>query len=398
MTTSKKEPNPNIILTQDYATTVMILEHLPDAIFILDSIGIIQYVNKNGLDLLQTSFQKLRGIVIDDVFSKTFNAEEEKESLEKQIRKGNIQNLDTHLIFEGVSVPVYASFNVIENNKGESNFIIVSAKNASFQKALEKELKHQQILTISRDRIRALGELSVGLVHNISQPLTALEMRLELMREQLLKANEEIDKESFEEINHFISQINSNIRIIRLFANQTEDESIGMINIAESVRNAHKLVEYELLKRKIDVSIEFSDDLPFIVGNALLLEQVFVNLIINARDSIQEKANKNTSQIQIRTDIIDKKWIEVYIIDNGKGIGKDIEKKVFDPFFTTKDTFDNPGLGLTISYEIISSMGGDIFLNKSWQNSETCFVVRIPIEQDNERDQLANLIEILHSD
>ena len=88
----------------------------------------------------------------------------------------------------------------------------------------------------------------------------------------------------------------------------------------------------------------------------------------------------------------------IYIVDNGKGINKEIEKKVFDPFFTTKDTFDNPGLGLTISYEIISSMGGDIFLNKSWKNSETCFVVRIPIEQDNERDQLANLIEILHSE
>ncbi len=397
MTPTKKEQNPNLSLTKDYATTVMILEHLPDAIFILDSLGVIQYVNKSALDLLQTSFQKLKGNLIDDVFSKSLNTEG-KESLEKQIRNGKIQNLDTHLLFEGVSVPVYASFKVVENNKGDSDFIIVSAKNATFQKALEKELKHQQILTISRDRIRALGELSVGLVHNISQPLTTLEMRLELIKAQLEKANGEIGKESFEEIEHLISQINNNIQVIRLFANQTEDESIGMINIAQAIRNAHKLVEYELLKRKIDVSIEFSDDLPFIVGNALLLEQVFVNLIINARDSIHEKTKEKTSQIKIRTEIIDKKWIEIYIIDNGKGINKEVEKKVFDPFFTTKDTFDNPGLGLTISYEIISSMGGDIFLNNSWKNSETCFVVRIPIEQDNERDQLANLIEILHTE
>lgn len=398
MTTAKKESNPTNTLTKDYATTVMILEHLPDAIFILDSDGVIQYVNKSAVDSLQTSFQKLKGMVIDEVFSKSSNTEGENESLEKQISRGNIQNLDTHLVFEGVSVPVYASFNVIENKKGESDFIIVSAKNASFQKSLEKELRHQQILTISRDRIRALGELSVGLVHNISQPLTALEMRLELMREQFEKGNGKINKESFEEVEHLISRINNNIRVIRLFANQTEDESIGMINIAQAIRNAHKLVEYELLKRKIDVSIEFSDNLPFIVGNALLLEQVFVNLIINARDSIQEKTKEKTPQIQIRTNIIDKKWIEIYIIDNGKGLSKGVEKKVFDPFFTTKDTSDNPGLGLTISYEIISSMGGDIFLNKSWQNSETCFVVRIPIEQDNERDQLANLIEILHAE
>tara|TARA_B100001123_G_C15345850_1_gene1037124 strand:+ start:28869 stop:30056 length:1188 start_codon:yes stop_codon:yes gene_type:complete len=394
---SKVIAEQNSNLNRDYATTVMILENLPDAIFILDSDGIIQYTNKSALDLLQTTFVKLKGKIIDDVFSDSLNVAEGKEPLEKQIRRGNFQNIDTHLVFEEISVPVYASFNVIENTSGESDFIIVSAKNAAFQKALEKELKHQQILTISRDRVRALGELSVGLIHNISQPLTTLEMRVDLMRKQLQKSDEEME-DSFKEIENLFSQVNNNIQVIRLFANQTEDESIGMVNIAQGIRNSHKLVEYELLKHKIDVDFKFSQDLPFIVGNALLLEQVFVNLFINARDSLNKKSIKKKLQIQIHTDIIDKKWIEIYFIDNGIGIKKELEKKIFDPFFTTKDTSDNPGLGLTISHEIITSMGGDIFLNSSWKNSETCFVVRIPIEQENERDQLANLIELLHKE
>jgi len=397
MTKTITKKKSNTILNRDYATTVMILENLSDAIFILESDGVIQYVNKSALDLLQTSFLKLKGRLIDEVFSDSLNVAEGQESLEKQIRRGNIQNLDTHLVFGEISVPVYASFNVIENTSGENDFIIVSAKNAAFQKALEKELKHQQILTISRDRIRALGELSVGLVHNISQPLTTLEMRLDLIRKQLVKSGGEME-DSFKEIDNLISQVNNNIQVIRLFANQTEDESIGMVNIAQGIRNAHKLVEYELLKHKIDVDFEFSQDLPFIVGNALLLEQVFVNLFINARDSFNEKSKKKNPQIHIRTDIIDKKWIEIYFIDNGIGIKKELGKKIFDPFFTTKDTSDNPGLGLTVSHEIITSMGGDIFLNNSWDNSETCFIVRIPIEQENERDQLANLIELLHKE
>jgi len=394
---SKTIAEQNSNLNRDYATTVMILENLPDAIFILDSDGTIQYTNKSALDLLQTTFLKLKGKIIDDVFSDSLNVAEGKEPLEKQIRRGNFQNIDTHLVFEDISVPVYASFNVIENTSGEGDFIIVSAKNAAFQKALEKELKHQQILTISRDRVRALGELSVGLIHNISQPLTTLEMRVELMRKQLQKSDENVE-DSFKEIESLFSQVNNNIQVIRLFANQTEDESIGMVNIAQGIRNAHKLVEYELLKHKIDVDFKFSQDLPFIVGNALLLEQVFVNLFINARDSLNEKSIKKKLHIQIRTDIIDKKWIEINFIDNGIGIKKELEKKIFDPFFTTKDTSDNPGLGLTISHEIITSMGGDIFLNSSWKNSETCFIVRIPIEQENERDQLANLIELLHKE
>jgi len=394
---SKTIAEQNSNLNRDYATTVMILENLPDAIFILDSDGTIQYTNKSALDLLQTTFLKLKGKIIDDVFSDSLNVAEGKEPLEKQIRRGNFQNIDTHLVFEDISVPVYASFNVIENTSGEGDFIIVSAKNAAFQKALEKELKHQQILTISRDRVRALGELSVGLIHNISQPLTTLEMRVELMRKQLQKSDENVE-DSFKEIESLFSQVNNNIQVIRLFANQTEDESIGMVNISQGIRNAHKLVEYELLKHKIDVDFKFSQDLPFIVGNALLLEQVFVNLFINARDSLNEKSIKKKLHIQIRTDIIDKKWIEINFIDNGIGIKKELEKKIFDPFFTTKDTSDNPGLGLTISHEIITSMGGDIFLNSSWKNSETCFIVRIPIEQENERDQLANLIELLHKE
>ena len=385
-------------LTQDYATTVMILEHLPDAIFILDSKGTIQYANKNALDLLQTSFERLKGCLIDDIFAKSSDKKDNKESLENKIRKGNIKNLDTQLIFKGVVAPVFASFSVIENMKGENDFIIVSAKNSVSQKSLEKELKHQQILTLSRDRIRALGELSVGLVHNISQPLTALEMRLELMKTQSEKNNEKLINKDFKEIDELILKINKNIQVIRQFAIQTEDDSIGMVNIAESLRNANKLIEYELLKRKIDISFELSENLPFIVGNALLLEQVFVNLIINARDSIELKGDSNSKLIKIKTEIIDQKWIDLYFIDNGIGIKKGTEKKLFNPFFTTKETADNPGLGLSISYEIISSMGGDIFLNTSGKKNETCFVVRIPVEQDNERDQLANLIELLHTD
>jgi len=384
----------NTKLTQDYATTIMILEHLPDAIFILDSKGVIQYVNKSTLDMLQTNFETLKGRLIDDLFIKSGSSKEENDSIEKQINKGNIQNLDTQLIFKGITVPVYASFSVVENEKGEQNFILVSAKDAAFQKALEKELKHQQILTISRDRIRALGELSVGLVHTISQPLTSLEMRLDIMRKESKNGKEKLTESAFNELDKLISQINNNIQVIRLFANQTEDESIGMVNIAQSIRNAQKLVEYELLKRKINFSIELSDDLPFIVGNALLLEQVFVNLIINSRDSLE----RSDSFIRIKSKIFNKKWIEIYVIDNGKGIPKGQENQLFDPFFTTKDTSDNPGLGLTISHEIVSSMGGDIFLHTKWKKSETCFVVRIPIEQENERDQLANLIELLHTE
>ena len=171
-----------------------------------------------------------------------------------------------------------------------------------------------------------------------------------------------------------------------------------MVNITQSLRNAHKLIDYELLKNKINLSIKTSGQLPFILGNALLLEQVFVNLILNARDSLKLKNSKKAKQITIKTNIVDQKWIEIYFIDNGIGVIEGTEQKIFDPFFTTKNTNDNPGLGLSICHEIISSMGGDIFLNNTWEKDETCFIVRIPFEQENEREQLANLIELLHTE
>ena len=128
-----------------------------------------------------------------------------------------------------------------------------------------------------------------------------------------------------------------------------------------------------------------------------MLEQVFLNLIKNSIDSIKvTDFSKNTDkQITIYIKSKEEKWVTVYVEDNGKIIEKKIVDKIFDPFFSTKNFKNNSGLGLTISRNVINSLGGDIKLALNTREKKR-FVVQLPVIQKDEQEQLFNFIEMLN--
>lgn len=396
MSYSLKNIPGNVV--SDYATTITILDHLSEAIFFVDKYGIVQYANKRSFELLKTDIQGIRGRMIDELFPNKRSDFNGSDSLIDHFKKGHYSELNSYMVFQNISIPVHASFSVVKTASGDLDFIIVSAKDMTIQKSIEKELRNQQIMSISRDRIRALGELSVSLVHELSQPLSTLEMRLELLHKELQgdKNNSKLIKH-FSELDDLISRINKSVQVVRIFAYQTEDNSIGLVNIVQAIRNAQRLVMYEMKKRNILFNVDLGDELPFIVGNSLLIEQIFVNLFINARDAFDSQSEVVEPAITIKSEIVDNKWIEIHISDNGPGVDITVSDSIFEPFFSTKKTDKNPGLGLTISKEIVNSMGGNIFLSDKMQAGAS-FDVRFPLTQDNEREQLANLIEMLHTE
>lgn len=382
----------------DYKTTITILEHLSEAIFMIDIDGVIQYANQIALEMLNMEFSQVRGLLIDQVLLYAKNSNNNGETLTHQIQNGNCFDLDSFIVYNNLSIPVKATFNVINNSDGQIEMILVSAKDLTIQKSLENDLQRQQILSISRDRIRALGELSVNMVHELSQPLSSLQMRLELLKGDLnTSQNTKQIEQQFFEINTLIQRMNKSVDVIRNFANQTEDESIGLVNLPQSIRNARRLVGYELSKYGIKFEIGNVEDMPFILGNSLLVEQIFVNLFVNSKDAFASDEAIKSPTIKVISEMMNNKWLEIRVIDNGPGINAIQKEKIFEPFFTTKSIKDNPGLGLTIAKEIVDSIGGKIYLDQT-ETSDTCFVVRLPMVQDNDRDQLANLIEMFHSE
>jgi signal transduction histidine kinase len=146
------------------------------------------------------------------------------------------------------------------------------------------------------------------------------------------------------------------------------------VSINRVIRSAVLLVEDQLRLRNVDVAMQLAADEPEIVGNAIQLEQVMINLLSNARDAVEPAARK---RIVLTSGVRDTS-VDVTVSDTGAGIPAEIQSRIFDPFFTTKDVGKGTGLGLSISYGIIKDHGGTIVV-ESEAGQGTTFVVRLPV-------------------
>ncbi|MBO8130529.1 MAG: PAS domain-containing protein [Candidatus Marinimicrobia bacterium] len=395
---------------KDYETTVLILESISDGVFILNKEGKIEYANRSVLNMLEVKFDEIRGKIIDEFIMDADEGEfEEQEdffenkkrlTLIDKLSSGIFTNIECYLVNGQKVNNVLISFSPIKNSDGEVDYIIMVIRDITEFKAMEKELRRNQVIAVSRDRLRALGELTVGLIHQISHPINAMNLRLELLKNKL-KEKGKLPKDKLlsfiDDFERMIGKMTGIVNSMRLFAQQTEGNILELVSIQDVVDNLVKIFSYELRNLGIELKVEHRDSLPFILANPLLIEQVLINLISNARDAFiyNPKRRDEIKYIKIMTRVNPGKWIEIYVEDNAGGIDKSIINKIWEPFFTTKEVDKNTGIGLTMCKNIINSMGGDIKVGVR-EGEGTTFKVILPLEQRSESSQLRNLIEILH--
>ena len=169
---------------------------------------------------------------------------------------------------------------------------------------------------------------------------------------------------------------------MRQFARK-DDLKVVKIQINDVLERAFEIFSQQLKLRGIDVAWNIDQTLPEIKGDADRLEQVLINLLINARDAIEEKwdpreIHEGDKKIIIKTGTIDHSAF-VEVCDTGSGIPDSIRDKIFEPFFTTKEVGKGTGLGLSISYGIVKDCGGTIEV-KSTSPEGTCFILKFPLE------------------
>jgi len=390
----------NKIMMKDYLTTVTILENISDAIYILNMEGRIEYANSSALNLLRLESKEVLGHIFDEFLPK-INKKNDTSNIQfiETLHEGIIDNIETSLIYNDYMVPVIINYSIINNDSNKTKYIIVTAKDISQWKNLEKELKEQQAITISHDKLKMIGELSVGLVHELTQPLLSLKMRTELLFEKIKseKINNNDIESNFNQMVELIKRMEKSISNIRTYAHQTEQHSMTMVNIYDVIKEAQKVIEFELTENRIKIEIVKKKNLPKILSNRVMLEQVFVNLLKNSLESLESlsenKKIKKLILIELKSN--KKKWVEIYIEDNGIGIDNEIINKIFDPFYSTKKFDYNSGLGLTIAKSVVASVGGDIKVEFSTKE-KTRFLIRIPVSQKDEQSQLLNLIEMIN--
>jgi len=153
------------------------------------------------------------------------------------------------------------------------------------------------------------------------------------------------------------------------------------VNINQPIRDVFTVLGQQLKLRQITVNLDLDENLPPIVGVRNRLEQVFINLVMNARDAIEEKREsphlkEQESVLTIRTYREEGKVVAI-VRDNGKGMPESVKEKIFEPFFTTKEVGKGTGLGLSISYGIIKDYEGSIEV-ESMAGSGTIFKIAFP--------------------
>ena len=221
--------------------------------------------------------------------------------------------------------------------------------------------------------MRALGELVAGVAHELNNPLMAADTFLYVIRENLDKENE--NQKRLELIQRCHERIDKIINHLRDFSRQSKF-AFRKIDINEPIENALMITGQQLLNHGIRLIKNFSPNLPKIWGDANQLEQVFLNLISNARDAMGKVDRKR--ELTMSTGLILRNgWndMEISFKDTGSGIPEENLDKIFEPFFSTKQVGKGTGLGLSICYGIIEAHGGRIEVESKLDEGTTFRVI-----------------------
>ncbi len=234
------------------------------------------------------------------------------------------------------------------------------------------ELSHRQTVLVQSHKLRAVGTLTAGVAHELNNPINNITLTTHMLLEDYKYLS---DEERLEMIRDLTSQSNRAQTIVRNlldFARESESK-IEPLDLGQLLRETITLAGNQIKLSKAHLNLDILPNLPRIHGDHQQLNQVFLNILLNALDVTPKGA-----RIEISVTSEEPNFLAVKIIDNGPGIPEHILPNIFDPFFTTKSKGKGTGLGLSVSHGIVARHGGEIRVH-SKLGVGTTFAVILPI-------------------
>jgi PAS domain S-box-containing protein len=293
--------------------------------------------------------------------------------------EGIVQNMEIKLNrLDKAEFTGEVSASQIRDNDGRLKAYMAVIRDISERKLFEKQLRHSE-------RMAGIGELATGMAHEINQPLNTMSMIIDniVFAMDNNTITENYLKTKIDKVFDNITRIRKIIDHVRTFSRDQDDFIQGQFDIRISINNCISMISEQMNHKDINLTYNNPTYLPLIDGNTYRFEQVMLNLLINAKDAIEEKKLSQSKNFKKKIDITSE-FIENQIVievkDNGIGINQSDIDKVLLPFFTTKAPGQGTGLGLSISYGIIKELGGEIDI-QSKPNLGTTVSIKIPVQE-----------------
>ncbi len=237
------------------------------------------------------------------------------------------------------------------------------------------DLKNTQTQLVQAAKLASLGEMAMGIAHEVNQPLTSIRLKAEGLLHDWKHGLQIDPNKKVKKIIQLVDRIATITSHLRSFGRKSTAE-YKYASIHTIIEEAFLLFNEQLPVRGIQIHQDIAKDLPEVLCNSIQLEQVLTNLIGNARDALESTPTK---QLTVRA-YQQEDCVFIEIEDNGIGISEENLPKVFDPFFTTKEVGEGTGLGLSISYNIIQEHRGRLSV-ESQEGHGSTFKMELPLSQ-----------------
>jgi PAS domain S-box-containing protein len=339
-----------------------ILNNTQSLILVADTAGLISYANRRwqvmGYEQESILGQPLEALIAGP------RREAFQEALGAVLAGNQVDNLELQILRADGRVGQFSvNLSPMRDDAGHVTSIIVVMSDVTDAASLQAKLMHAE-------KMAAVGQLVSGVAHEVNNPLTAI-----LGFADLLMENSELPESARKDLRVILQEAQRTKQIVQnllSFARQMPPQR-KPVQLNAILKRTVQLRSYDLQSRGVGVTEHFEEELPFVVGDAHQLQQVFLNILNNAYDAVKESTS--TPRIEISTCSNDA-FVEISFRDNGHGISQ--SERIFDPFFTTKHVGEGTGLGLSICYGIVKEHGGEILCFNNEQGAGATFTVRLP--------------------